>query len=149
MYSQIAANLILDAADVSVVMFMKNKSCFAFWLFVHTRRTIHVSFSSLRESEDNKFRFAYSGTSLKAASSKFWKCCPLWWSRTLTQGKGPRREIGEFPSKFTSNRHREHFIPYGCKSVVQLMIHPVWFKTLNEKLSLSVFLLLVQMSASI
>lgn len=116
---------------------------------MHTRRTIYVSFSSSRESEVNKFRFAYLGTLFKAASSKFWKWCPLWWSCTLTQDKGPRREIGEFSSKFTSNQYQEHFILYGYKSVVQLMIHPVWFKTLNEKLSLSVFLSLVQMSASI
>lgn len=44
-------NLIFDAEDFSVVMFMTNKSCFAFWLFMHTRHTIYVSFSSLRESE--------------------------------------------------------------------------------------------------
>lgn len=122
-------NLILDAEDFSVVMFMTNKSCFAFWLFMHTRRTIYVSFSSLRESQVNKFRFGYLGTSLQAASSKFWKWCPLWWSCTLTQDVGPRREIGAFPSKFTSNQYQEHFILYGYKSVVQLMIHPVGFKT--------------------
>lgn len=89
---------------------------------MHIARTIYVSFSRLREGEVKKIRFGHLSTLLKAASSKLWKWCFLLWNCIQTQDMGPRREIGGFPSKFTSNQFHEHCIICGCKSAVQLMM---------------------------